>query len=168
MELEKLEKKLILSIKFEHIVLFSIYLLSILIPLLIGKPQLLVGSAVNLLIVYTTLTYGIKKTLPILFLPSVTATVTGLLFSGATVFLIYLLPFIIISNFILSYFVSKKKFIYLLLGVILKGCFLVLTYTLMNRLIGLPSIFISSSYLQFLTGFIGLSIGYSLYNSSNK
>jgi len=168
MELEKLEKKLMPYIKFEHIVLFSIYSLSVLIPLIIGKPQLLVGSAINILIVFTTLTYGIKKTFPILILPSITALLTGILFNGATVFLIYVTPFIMISNFILSYFVSKKKIIYLFLGIISKGGFLVLTYTVMNKIIGLPSIFISSSYLQFLTATIGLFAGYSLYKYSKK
>lgn len=155
-------------IKFEHIVLFSIYSLSVLIPLIIGKPQLLVGSSVNFLIVFTTLTYGIKKTFPILILPSITALLTGILFNGATVFLIYVTPFIMVSNFIFSYFVSKKKFTYLFLGIISKGGFLVLTYALMNKVIGLPSIFISSSYLQFLTASIGLLAGYTMYKYSKK
>ena len=168
MELQKLEKKGIQLFKFEQIVLYSIYSLSILIPLIIGKPQLLVGSAVNFLIVYSTLTYGIKKTLPILLLPSLTATLTGVLFNGATVFLIYVLPFIVISNYILSYLVSKKKIVYLVLGILGKGLFIVISYMAMNRLIGLPSIFISSSYVQFLTALIGVSLGYTLYRYSKR
>jgi len=168
MELQKLEKKGIQLFKFEQIVLYSIYSLSILIPLIIGKPQLLVGSAVNFLIVYSTLTYGIKKTLPILLLPSLTATLTGILFNGATVFLIYVLPFIVISNYILSYLVSKKKIVYLVLGILGKGLFIVISYMAMNRLIGLPSIFISSSYVQFLTALIGVSLGYTLYRYSKR
>jgi len=168
MELQKIYKQKLLNIKFEYIVLFSIYSLSILIPLLIGKPQLLVGSAVNLLIVFTTLTYGIKKTIPVLLLPSIIATVTGILFNGATIFLIYVLPFIMLSNFILSYFVSKKKMYSYVLGIVFKGLFLVVSYKLMSELFGLPSIFITSSYLQFITASIGVFTGYTLYKYSKR
>lgn len=168
MELQKIYKSKLLNIKFEHIVLFSIYSLSILIPLLIGKPQLLVGSVVNFLIVYSTLTFGLKKTLPILFLPSITATMTGILFNGATYFLIYVLPFIIISNFILSYFISKKNIWTTILGILFKGGFLVIAYLIMNKVIGLPSIFITSSYLQFITASIGVVLGLSIYQLSKK
>jgi len=168
MQLQKIYKSKLLNIKFEYIVLFSIYSLSVLIPLLIGKPQILVGSVINLLIVYSTLTFGIKKTIPILLLPSITATLTGILFNGATVFLIYVLPFIMISNFILSYFVSKKKIFTYILGIVFKGVFLVISYKVMSELIGLPSIFITSSYLQFLTALIGLTVGYTLYSYSKK
>jgi len=168
MELQKIYKQKLLNIKFEYIVLFSIYSLSILIPLLIGKPQLLVGSAVNLLIVFTTLTYGIKKTIPVLLLPSIIATVTGILFNGATIFLIYVLPFIMLSNFILSYFVSKKKMYSYVLGIVFKGLFLVVSYKVMSELIGLPSIFITSSYLQFITALIGVFTGYTLYKYSKR
>ncbi|HNW23571.1 MAG TPA: hypothetical protein PKH06_02300 [Candidatus Dojkabacteria bacterium] len=168
MELQKIYKQKLLNIKFEYIVLFSIYSLSILIPLLIGKPQLLVGSAVNLLIVFTTLTYGIKKTIPVLLLPSIIATVTGILFNGATIFLIYVLPFIMLSNFILSYFVSKKKMYSYVLGIVFKGLFLVVSYKVMSELIGLPSIFITSSYLQFITASIGVFTGYTLYKYSKR
>jgi len=168
MELQKIYKQKLLNIKFEYIVLFSIYSLSILIPLLIGKPQLLVGSAVNLLIVFTTLTYGIKKTIPVLLLPSIIATVTGILFNGATIFLVYVLPFIMFSNFILSYFISKKKMYSYVLGIVFKGLFLVVSYKVMSELIGLPSIFITSSYLQFITALIGVLTGYTLYKYSKR
>ncbi len=168
MELQRVYKSKLLNIKFEHIVLFSIYSLSILIPLLVGKPQILVGSVVNLLIVYSTLTFGIKKTVPVLLLPSITATLTGILFNGASIFLVYVLPFIMISNFILSYFVSKKKIFSYILGIVFKGVFLVISYKIMNELVGLPFIFVTSSYLQFVTALIGVSVGYTLYSYSKK
>ena len=90
-----------LNLKFDALVLYSLYLLSVLIPLLIGKPQLLVGSIVNFLITYSTLRYKVVKTVPILLLPSITATATGILFNGATHFLLYVMPFIMVSNLIL-------------------------------------------------------------------
>ena len=83
MTLEKIYKEKILGITldWEKITLYSMYSLSVLVPLIIGKPQLLVGSIVNFLIVYSTLRYGIKKTVPILILPSLTAIGSGLLFT---------------------------------------------------------------------------------------
>ena len=170
MILEKIYREKILGINldWEKITLYSMYSLSILVPLIIGKPQLLVGSIVNFLIVYSTLKYGIKKTVPILILPSLTAIGTGLLFGGATYFLMYLTPFIIISNALLSYFVSKKTHIYLILGVLSKGIFLVLAYKVLMEYIGLPTVFLSSSYLQFVTALIGVLTASTLYNLSKK
>lgn len=168
MKLQKIQKSvsLGLNIEFDKVVIYSIYLLSVLVPLLIGKPQLLVGSIINTLIVYSTLKYGIKKTIPVLLLPSVTATSMGILFSGATYFLLYVFPFIIISNFILSYFVSKKNLILGVLGILLKGAFLLISYNLMSEIVGLPSIFITSAYLQFATASIGVTLGFVLYHFS--
>lgn len=171
MKLQKISNQttfLGLNFEFEKIVLYSIYLLSILVPLLIGKPQLLVGSIVNTLIVYTTLTYGIKKTIPVLLIPSIVATLTGILFGGASYFLLYVFPLIIFSNFILSYFISKKKLGFTITGILLKGTFLLIIYKVMIELIGLPSIFISSAYLQFITASIGVISGYMLFHFSKR
>jgi len=125
---------LIQDLNWEKTILFSMYSLSILIPLIISKPQLLVGSMINFLIVYSSLKYGIKRTLPILILPSITAYLTGLLFSGATHFLLYITPFIILSNFFLSVFVSKKTKISYISAIIVKGSFLVIIFFVMNKL----------------------------------
>ncbi len=156
------------GLKFDNIVLFSIYSLSVLIPLVIGRPQLLVGSAVNFLITYSTLKYGLKKTIPVLLLPSITATTTGILFDGATQFLFYVMPFIMISNLIFSFLISKEKHLSYLLAIILKGSFLFLAYTIMNKVIGLPNIFISSVYMQFITASIGLISALAIVKSLDK
>jgi len=164
MKTQALQKKKFLGIvlDFEKVTLYSMYSLSILVPLVLGGPQLLVGSVVNFLIVYSTLKYGIKRTVPILFLPSLVSTLTGTLFGGATYFLLYVMPFIIISNFILSYFVSKKQFLFKVLGIVLKGSFLYLSYLMINRTFGLPKIFFASIPIQFLTAFVGFLAAWSL------
>ena len=170
MRLEKIYKAevLISELKWEKITIYSMYALSVLVPLVIGKPQLVVGSIINFLIVYSTLQYGIKKTLPILILPSLTATTSGLLFDGATYFLLYLTPFIIFSNVILSYFISKKSIVHFILGIIAKGSFLLSAYWILTHLIGLPTIFLTSTYLQFATATVGVLFAVSLYNYSQK
>lgn len=157
-----------LNLNFDTLVLYSLYLLSILIPLLIGKPQLLVGSLVNFLITYSTLKYKVNRTIPLLFLPSITVTLTGLLFSGATYFLLYLMPFIIISNFVLAVFVNRRKNISYFLGILFKGGFLFLSFILLNRVVGLPKIFVSSISLQFITATIGVICAVLLYNYESK
>ena len=147
------------------ITLYTLYTLSFLIPLLISKPQLLVGSAINLLITYSTLKYGFKKTLPILLTPSLVATGTGLLFGGATLFLVYLMPFIMISNILLSYSISKKKNILgILIGIFLKVIFLYTATYILVQTIGLPSIFLTSmGLMQIYTALIGGSIGFGIF-----
>jgi hypothetical protein len=157
-----------LNLNFDTLVLYSLYLLSVLIPLLIGKPQLLVGSLVNFLITYSTLKYNVAKTTPILLLPSITATTTGILFDGATHFLLYVMPFIMISNLILSYFMNKRNIPAYILGILLKGTFLFVAYYIMNLVVGLPKVFISSVNIQFITATIGVISAVSLYNLENK
>ena len=170
MKAETIEKSKLLSLnlRFDSIELYFLYFLSILIPLVIGKPQLLVGSCVNFLIVFTTLKYGIKKSMPVLLLPSITVTATGVLFEGATYFLIYVMPFIMISNFLLSYFVSKRKIYTYILGILFKGSFLFVSYSVMNRLIGLPLVFLSSITVQYITALIGTTFAVILFKNTEK
>lgn len=156
------EKFLGMELDLNKVTLYSMYSLSILVPLVLGGPQLLVGSVVNFLIVYSTLKYGIKRTAPILILPSLVSTITGTLFGGATYFLFYVMPFIIISNFILSYFVSKKHLLLKILGIVLKGSFLYLSYLVINKTFGLPKIFFASIPIQFITASIGFLAAWTL------
>lgn len=147
------------------ITLYTLYTLSFLVPLLISKPQLLVGSTINLLITYSTLKYGFKKTVPILLTPSLVATGTGLLFGGATLFLVYLMPFIMISNILLSYSISKKKNILgILIGIFLKVLFLYTSTYILVQTIGLPNIFLTSmGLIQIYTALIGSSIAFGIF-----
>jgi hypothetical protein len=159
---------IILDLDFEKVTLYSIYSLSILFPLVVGHPQLLVGSTVNFLIVYSTLKYGIKKTLPVLLLPSITATATGVLFGGATYFLLYVMPFIMFSNYILSFFVSKKNILIRSLGIVVKGTFLYAMYSLLNQTVGLPKIFLASIPVQYITATVGFLLAISLFKIENS
>lgn len=156
--------------EYDHILLASLYFLSFVIPLLISKPQLLVGSAINFLIVFSTLRYGLKKTLPILMIPSLVATGNGLLFGSATLFLVYLMPFIMISNSILSLSINKfKNILGIGLGIILKVAFLYTATLILVEYIGLPKIFLTSmGYIQIYTAMIGGGLGYVIYTVTKK
>ncbi len=74
---------------------------SFLFPFLLGHPQILLGALVNSSILMAALYAKGKKILPIIILPSIGALARGLLFGPMTKYLIYLLPFIWIGNFIL-------------------------------------------------------------------
>jgi hypothetical protein len=158
------------KLEFNTILLYSFYLLSFLTPIVIAKPQMLVGSVINFLIVFCTLKYGFRKTIPVLLLPSIAATSTGILFSGATLFLLYLMPFIMISNTILSGMVSyRRDIVGIILGCILKVGFLFSITTILVNIIGLPSIFLTSmGIFQMYTALIGSTVAYLLFVSSRK
>ena len=72
----------------EYITLFFALFL---IPLFIGEPQLLVGTIMNAVLIYSTLRFGFKNTIPFLILPSCMSYLRGILFGNLTIFLIYLI-----------------------------------------------------------------------------
>jgi hypothetical protein len=80
---------------------YSILATSFLIPFFISGPQLLTGTIVNALLFLFVSKAKSKSTLPIVILPSIGAVLNGILFGKFTVFLLYFLPFIWISNYVL-------------------------------------------------------------------
>ena len=154
----------------EQITLYSLYTLSFAIPLLIGKPQLLVGSSINFLITLTILKYGFKKSIPVLLTPSLVATGTGLLFGGATLFLVYLMPFIMLSNILLAYTISKQKSVLGMLGgIFLKVLFLYTATYILVQTISLPNIFLTSmGLIQIYTALIGGGIAFLLFRITTQ
>jgi len=167
---ERLEETKIfgLTMNFEKVTLYAMYSLAVLVPLIVGKPQILVGTFINFLIVYSTLTYGIKKSIPILILPSITATSKGVLFGSATYFLLYIMPFIMISNYLLSFFASKKKIALKVFAVFVKGIFLYVAYLIMNKTVGLPKVLMSSIPMQFLTAALGFTFAFTLHRFAKE
>lgn len=161
MQLLTAKERVISILKLDTIFLFSTYLLAFLIPTYFGKPQLLIGSIVNFLIAFTVFKYGLKKSIPVLVLPSTSTFLTGILFSGATPFILYLIPFIVISNLILAFVLSKKKSVLgVVLASILKAVFLFTVVNILMNLIGLPEVFLTSmGYIQLVTALIGSGVG---------
>jgi len=171
MQLRKEKRYILCGLDLNTITLYTIYLLSFLIPLVIGHPQLLVGSAINFLIIFSTLRYGFIKSIPVLLTPSLVATGTGLLFGSATLFLVYLMPFIMFSNAILSLTVSRWRNVFgIVLGSILKAVFLYSITFLLINVIGLPSLFLTPmGLLQLYTALIGGFVAFILfYLSKNR
>lgn len=160
----------ILKLNLDTILLYSVYVLAFTIPAFFGKPQLLIGSIINFLIVFTVLKYGFKRSIPVQILPSSSALVTGLLFSGATPFMVYLIPFIIVSNSLLALTLNKRKdMLGVVLGSLFKSIFLYSIVNILMNVIGLPSIFLTSmGYIQFITALIGGTTAILVYASINR
>ena len=163
------EGKLVTIFKKEWVQVTLLTFLSIFAPLILKSPQLLVGSVVNLVLTFSVLRLGFKKTLPSVVLPSLVAFSSSVLFGGATFFLIYFLPVIFLGNAIYILLIKNlsASFLSIVVGSVCKALFLFLfAYIFVNHF-NLPSIFLSSmGYMQFITGVIGGSVGLVVYKKS--
>jgi len=153
----------------EEFLRFSSYgVLLFLIPIFLSH-QLIVGVIVNALIIRAAFDHSLKKVLVLCLLPSLAVVSTGFLFGGLTSFLLLVLPFIWISNFIIA-FVSKKLFLgqkknYFLstaLGSIAKTIFLFVSVAILFLFGLVPAIFLTAfGIMQLFTAESGaLIIGF--------
>lgn len=145
----------------ERTVLIITYSLAILLPFCIPKPQILLGTLINALFIFSVTKLGIKKTIPLLFLPSILSYIQGLLFGSSTIFLLYLIPFIGISNFSLIYLYKKISIPYLniLISAGIKALILYFSVFFLIKIINMPEIFLQSmGIIQFITALAGSTI----------
>lgn len=190
MLIQLLKKKSVLIIENYYLQLALLYLLSFFIPFLVQGPQLLVGILVNFLLILAITQFKLKAIIPALILPSLSVYAYGLLFGGATNFLIYLIPIIAIGN--ASYVLTfqgcqrkfnrgcKKKYITNYLGVLLaamvKSILLFICTYILIKSIGLPQMFLTAmGVTQLVTASIGghlalgtLDLSKSLFHSSHE
>ena len=149
-----LNKKL--QITFLYILIFAI-------PFFFKSPQYVIGTIVNFLLIMSFSKFNIKRVFPILFIPSIATFLSGKIFGGATNFLLYLIPFISLSNFIFVYLFKKIKFKYLnvLISSIVKASFLFASAFALHKTIGLPALFLTTMGIsQFYTAISGGSLAY--------
>ncbi len=147
---------LILLNKYLHLSLF--YILLFITPLILPGPQLLLGSLINFLLILGITQFSFKQIAPALFFPSIASYTYGLLFGTTTHFLLYLIPVIGIANilYVLIYKHIKKDYISVILASAIKAIFLFTMTLILNRLIELPSIFLSSmGIIQLVTVLTG-------------
>lgn len=102
------------SISLSDSKLFSLALFasSFLIPFFISGPQILVGIVVNMVLYLSVRFFGLKRTIPLLVLPSIAAVLHGVVFGIFSQFLFYFIPFIWIGNYVmvsLYDYVRKKR-----------------------------------------------------------
>jgi len=142
----------------ENIQVGIVYILAFSVPFLLKQPQLLIGSIINFLLIFSISKFGLKKVIPILFLPSLASFLNGILFGVFTPYLLYLMPFIVLSNLILVLTVKYVKIKYLNVGIaaLLKACFLFSAAYILFNTIHIPEIFLTTmGLIQLYTALIG-------------
>lgn len=140
-----------------QILVFS--LIMFLIPLFLWWPQILVWSIVNFILVMAALKFKTKNILPLLLLPSIAVVSRWIIFWPFTIFMVYLMPVIWISNYLLVYIVANFRYnewINLSLWWISKVWFLFVISLIMIRIWLIPAFFAKAMWLwQLITIIIG-------------
>lgn len=162
------------SDKFQNIETLVLSLAAFMIPLFLGHQQLLVGSVVNAFLITAGMHLKGYRILPIILLPSIGALSAGLLFGPLSKFLLFMIPFIWISNSLLVFtfrFFRKEKnknyWITLLIGTILKSGLLFSAAFILYSFNIVPVIFLTAmGILQIYTALIGgvIAFGYEKTN----
>jgi hypothetical protein len=91
----------------DFVQLVVVSFLAFAVPFIFPHPQILTGIMVNALLVFAALGIRGKGVLPVVLLPSMGAIANGLLFGPLTIFLVYMVPFIWIGNFLLVYGIKQ-------------------------------------------------------------
>ena len=88
----------------EKVIVWS---LAVLVPLFFSGPQLLTGSFINALLIYTAMRLPVKQWIPVIIMPSVAAFAHGVIFGPLSWFLFYFLPFIWLGNYLFVFIFNK-------------------------------------------------------------
>lgn len=128
-------------------------------PIILRHPQVLIGIIVNMMLIKGAMTLKQDKLIALSIFPSLGVLASGILFGNLTNFIIYLIPFIWISNYILTYVVrkiaDKNYFKAIIFSASIKTSFLFSVTFLLFSLNILPKIFlISMGYMQFITAIV--------------
>ncbi len=94
----------------EMLELAALSFLAFAIPFLFPGPQLLTGIIVDSFLVFAAFRVRGAKLLPVILLPSIGALANGFVFGPLTIFLIYLIPFIWVGNFLFVYGIKQLAF----------------------------------------------------------
>lgn len=136
--------------------------LSFAIPFSLGHPQIIVGSIVNASLFLSAIFLPEKFIYPVIFMPSLAVLSRGIIFGPFTPFLVFMIPFIWVGNWLLV-FVFKKVFnlyknywLAVFSAAFLKQLFLFTMAVLLFRLHFVPKIFLTTmGIFQFITASLG-------------
>jgi hypothetical protein len=96
------------SPRYQMIQMLALSAMGFLVPFITGHPQILVGVLVNAFIIRAALTLPHNKALPVVFTPVLGALARGILFGPFTVFVVFMVPFIWMGNYILLWAFQRK------------------------------------------------------------
>lgn len=150
--------------------------ISFAVPFLLGGPQIVVGTIVNAALFLSVTFVPAQKRWMVIALPSLAVLARGVLFGQFTLFLAIIIPFIWISNFLLTYVFSLLKNRHGLLMSILgaasiKYLFLTSTVQLLFHLSLVPRMFlITFGIMQLFTAVLGgfLAAGLLLWQQKRE
>lgn len=142
---------------------FTILATIFMVPLVFSGPQLVVGTIVNACLFLAAENWPVKKLIPLAILPSIGAILHGVVLGAFTPLLLYMAPFIWISNLILmlSYQYLRTKSVGIGVGLAagVKALFL---FSIAWLLVGshvLPAVFLTSmGALQLASALLGGSL----------
>lgn len=148
----------------------AIFVASFFVPFFMGHPQWLVGTIVNAGL-FLAATYLPKRYfLPIVIFPSLGVAARGLIFGPFTWFLIYFLPFIWLSNYILiqifSFLANRNKgyIISAVAGAAAKFALLFLMANIYFKFSVVPAVFLHTMGLnQLATALAGGLLSFLIY-----
>jgi len=138
------------------------------IPFSLGYPQLLVGTIVNACLFLAAAFLPTSFIYPIIFFPSLAVLSRGLIFGPLTSFLVLMIPFFWLGNWLLVFgfrkiFTLVKNYgLSFFVASLIKSVFLITTSFLLIKLKLLPRQFLNSmGSIQFITALLGglLSLG---------
>lgn len=158
-------------LKSEKVQLLTVFSLAFLVPFIFKQPQIVIGSLINFLLILCVSNFPFRKILPIVILPSFATLLNGALFSTLTIYIVYLIPIIAVSNaiFMLSFKYIRIDFLKVFIAALLKTSFLFsLAYLLFSWGI-LPEIFLTTmGVVQFFTALIGGVLAQILLNGIKR
>lgn len=148
----------------------SMPILGVLVPLCIAGPQIVVGSLVNILIIFYALRFPARSGAIMCMMPSIGAIGNGLLFGTLTPFLIFFIPSIWLGNMALVLTVQKLShdslYVRVAVGAMIKT---MVVFLMANMLIWshvVPQSFrMAMGVTQFVTALIGGFLAIRIYKS---
>ncbi len=136
----------------------ALYSVAFLFPLLYHGNQLFLGSLVNLILFIGARTMNRGQLVGLVVLPSLAAVGNGVLFGSLTPFLIYLLPFIWVGNWIMVSLAQTSLSASVRVGLAASGkaLFLYLAAQLLFNLGLVPALFLTAmGVVQLVTALFG-------------
>lgn len=149
-----------LSIPFLSVTTNLFYLTIFALPMINHANQLIVGSAVSLMLFLGAKKLSNKELLPLAILPSLGAIANGVLFGSFTMFLVYFAPTIWLGNYLMmiiyNHLEKSPELMRVTSAAIAKAGLLFLTAFTLVKLSIVPAIFLTAMGLvQLITALVG-------------
>lgn len=148
---------------------------------IVANSQIIVGTIVNISLIITAINVkGWKRIIGIITLPSISSILGGYVFKTASVYMVYMIPFIWLGNFSIIYLYKllllNKNYNYFLTGAIsifIKVSIIFLGFNILNSFGIFPDKLIKNlqnamGVMQVITAITAMFITYIVYRGNKK